>query len=403
MERATPESVGMSSERLARIAPAMQGFVGTGRPPGLITLVARRGKVVHLECQGLRDVEGNQPMEPDTIVRIYSMTKPVTSVALMTLFEEGRFTLDEPVAKYIPELGRMRVWIGEAEDGPRLEGLRRPITIQDLLTHTAGLAYGVFPGSPIEDRYLASGIANPRFGLVVPSDELIRQLVDLPLAHQPGSIWRYSVAHDVLAHLVSVLAHQPFDAYLRERIFGPLDMVDTGFAVPDENLPRFSALYADTQSRQARLVDSPTCDSFFARGGCPPAGGTGLVSTASDYLRFAQMLLNGGTLDGARILGPRTLARMTMNHLPAALLPYAVNGFPRPGMGYGLGFGIRMDPCQMGVLCSPGAYGWGGASGTTFWVDPAEELIGIFLPQVLFLGVPAAGIFQNLVYQAIVD
>ncbi len=403
MERATPESVGISSQRLARIKPAMQRYIEQGRPPGVITLVARRGKVVHLECQGLRDVEAEQPMQPDTILRMYSMTKPVTAVAMMMLFEEGRYVLAEPVAKYIPEIGKMRVWAGEKDGKAALVDCQRPITIQDLLTNTSGLAYGLWSGTPVEDMYAAARILSWDRGLLVPGAELVRRLADLPLVSQPGVAFRYGLSYDVLGHLVSILSDRPFDVYLRERIFEPLGMAETGFYVPPDRLPRLAALYDGLEAGKVRLADAPSEASPFANANCTPSGGAGLVSTASDYARFAQMLCNGGELDGVRLLGRKTLERMTMNHLAPQQLPIVIGGFPWPGTGYGLGFGVCVDPAQRPFVEPAGVYGWPGAAGTAFWVDPQESLVGIMLPQVRNLGVPVGGAFRNVVYAAIVD
>jgi CubicO group peptidase (beta-lactamase class C family) len=279
--------------------------------------------------------------------------------------------------------------------------LERAITMQDLLTHTSGLGYGLLEDSPVEDLYRAAGLLSPILQLQVPLPELVRRLAKLPLAHQPGTAWRYSLAHDVIGHLISVLSDRPFDVFLRERIFTPLGMDNTGFTVPQDKLDRFAALYDGTDPADVTLMDAPAT-SPYASAEVHPSGGAGLVSTAADYMRFAQMLLNGGVLDGVRLLGRKTLARMTMNHLPADLLPVWI-AEPWPGLGYGLGFGVVVDETQRPMLASRGEYGWPGAAGTRFWVDPQEGLIGLILPQVRFLTVPVGAVFQNLVYQALVD
>jgi CubicO group peptidase (beta-lactamase class C family) len=409
MNIVSPESVGFSSPRLGRITTAMQGYIDAGQLPGIITVVARRGKVVHFECLGMMDAEAGKPMQADAILRIFSMTKPITSVALMMLFEGGHFLLDEPVSKYIPAFADLKVYAGATEADIELADLERPITILDLLTHTAGLAYGIVPSTPVEELYLAAGIITPLRPLHVadilhvPLPEMVRRLAELPLAHQPGTAWRYSIAHDVIGHLISVLSDRPFDVFLQERIFQPLGMDDTGFYVPQDKLDRSTALYDVTQTGNLELADAPAT-SPFTHTEAPPSGGGGLVSTAADYLRFAQMLLNGGTLDGVRLLGRKTVARMTMNHIPAGLFPLLLlDMYPMPGEGYGLGFGMVTDETQRPMLASKGAYGWPGAAGTQFWVDPQEELIGLFLPQVRFLMAPVGAVFQNLVYQALVD
>jgi CubicO group peptidase (beta-lactamase class C family) len=379
----------------------MQRYVDAGRPPGIITAVARQGKVVHFECFGLRDVEAGKPMQPDTIVRIASMTKPITSVALMMLFEQGRFLLSDPISKYIPEFASCRVYAGATETGVECVDLERAITIRDLLTHTAGLGYGLLPDSPVEDLYRAAGVFHPQFGLQVSLPELVCRLAELPLAHQPGTVWRYSLAHDVIGHLISVLSDMPFDVFLKERIFDPLGMDETGFYVLQDKLDRFAALYDGTAPGEVKCTDIPATSSF-ANPNVPPSGGGGLVSTAADYMRFAQMLLNGGVLEGTRLLGRKTLVRMTTNHLPPNLYPVRLTE-PWDGMGYGLGFGVVVDETQRPMLTSRGEYGWPGSGGSRFWVDPQEELIGLILAQTQSAGVPHTGVFENLVQQALVD
>ena len=333
---------------------------------------------------------------------MFSMSKPITSVALMMLFEEGRFVLGEPVSKYIPAFQDLKVYAGTTEAGVELADLERAITIRDLLTHTSGLGYSLLEDSPVEDMYRAAEIFDPSIVLQVSLPEMIHRLTELPLAHQPGTAWRYSIAHDVIGHLISVLADLPFDVFLKERIFQPLGMDDTGFSVPGDKLDRFAALYDGTDPDELALIDVPAATSSFASADVHPSGGGGLLSTAADYLRFAQMLLNGGDLNGARLLGRKTVARMTTNHLPDELLPVHL-AEPWPGVGYGLGFGVVTDETQRPMLASRGEYGWPGAAGTRFWVDPQEELIGLAMPQVRFLGMPVGAVFQNLVYQAIID
>jgi CubicO group peptidase (beta-lactamase class C family) len=401
----TPESVGFSSTRLNRINAVMQGFVDRERPPGLITLVSRRGEVAYLNCFGLRDVEAGKPMQPDTILRIYSMTKPITAVALMILFEQGCFLLQDPVSKYIPSFQQLKVRTGSDEAGLELADLDRPITVQDLLTQTSGLAYGLRPNTPMNKLYCEAEIFDWRDGLIrlqVPLPELVRRLAKLPLADQPGTAWRYSLAYDVMGHLVSVLADLPFDVFLQERVFAPLGMDDTGFYVPEEELDRFSGLYNVTGAGDLVLKDPATAASPFASVAFHPSGGAGLVSTVLDYLHFAQMLANGGELDGARVLGRKTVARMAMNHLLADLLPMKLYGMPMPGVGYGLGFRVVIDETQRSTLVSAGAYGWGGAGGSRFWIDPQEELVSISMTQI-FGSAPVDPVFSNLVYQAIAD
>jgi CubicO group peptidase (beta-lactamase class C family) len=409
MNVVAPESVGFSSTRLSRITTAMRGYIDAGQLPGVITVVARRGQVVHFECLGIMDVEADKPMRPDAILRMFSMTKPITSVALMMLFEEGRFLLGEPVSKYIPEFQGCKVYAGTTETGVECVELERPITILDLLTHTAGLAYGLLPTTPVEELYQAAEIITPFRPLYVADilhvslPEMVRRLAELPLAHQPGTAWRYSLAYDVLGHLISVLSDRPFDVFMRERILNPLSMDDTAFCVPQDKLNRCAAMYDVMETGALGLADAPAT-SPFTNADCHPSGGGGLVSTAADYMRFAQMLLNGGVLDGVRLLGRKTVARMTQNHVSAKLFPLnLLDMYPMPGEGFGLGVSVVVDETQKAVLASNGAYGWPGAAGTRFWVDPQEELIGLILPQVRFLMIPTEAVFQNLVYQALVD
>jgi len=401
MDTIRPEEVGLSATRLDRIAPAMQVYVDQGLPPGLITAVARRGKLVHFDCYGMRDVQAGKPMRLDTLLRIYSMTKPITAVALLMLLEGGRFLLDDPVSKYIPRFQDLKVYTGSTEAGVELADVEREITIRHLLTHTAGLSYGLFPDSPVEDLYREAGLLSSLVVLQVPLPELVRRLAELPLAHQPGTVWRYSLAYDVIGYLIGVLADLPFDVYLQEKILGPLGMADTGFYVPQDKLDRLAGLYGSWEDPSA-VADAPTVASPFADPTAHPSGGAGLVSTAADYMRFAQMLLNGGELDGTRLLGRKTVARMAMNHLPAGVLLPQMFRNNEVGAGYGLGVAVCIDAAQRPTLASTGMYGWSGAAGTQFWVDPREERVGLYLPQ--FFGVSGVKhLFQNLVYQVLVD
>jgi CubicO group peptidase (beta-lactamase class C family) len=398
MNTVTPEEVGLSSARLERLRTVMQGYVDQGKLAGLVTLVARRGEVAHFDCFGMMDIEAGKPMRPDTIFRIYSMTKPITCVAFMMLFEEGRFLLNDPVSKFIPEFADLMVFVGTTETGVVVTDMDREITIRDLLTHTAGLGYGFVDETPVEKMYQAEEF----FTLVLqPSlPEMIQRLVRLPLAHQPGTCWRYSMAHDVIGHLVSVIADRPFDVFLEERVFGPLGMEDTGFFVPGDKLDRLAALYQPGETGGITLLDAPATSPFLNPDNTPSGGG-GLVSTTSDYLRFGQMLLNEGEADGTRLLSRKTIELMTMNHLSDELL--SAGSGPGPGMGYGLGFGVLVDVAQSGGLGSEGLFGWSGAAATRFWADPREELIGLLMPQLFFGDEPIGDLFQNLAYQAIVD
>ncbi len=402
MNVVNPESVGLSAERLARIRPAMQAYVDRRVIAGAITLVARHGQVAHFECVGQMDVEANKPMREDTIFRIYSMTKPITSIAFMQLVEQGRVLLADPLSKYVPAFKDVRVFAGRDSTGAIITmPVERPITIHDLLTHTAGLGYGLFTDHPVEDLVRATRIMSPLGGLVVGLDEMASRIAALPLENQPGARWRYSLATDIVGYLVQVISGIPFDTYLSEKIFGPLGMGDTAFYVPAAKLERFAACYMPNPAGGMLLADVPARSSFLQEDKTPSGGG-GLVSTIADYLRFAQMLLNRGELDGVRIIGTKTLALMTQNHLPAALLPLQLGPETVPGDGFGLGVSVRVGG-ESGTIGSTGMYGWGGAAATRFYVDPAEDMVSIFMPQLLAAVEPIRPTFQNLVYQSVID
>lgn len=375
---AEPAEVGVSSHRLERIRPIMQGYVDKGNVPGFLTVIARRGKVVHFETIGMQDVENNKPIEPDTIFRIYSMSKPVTSVAVMMLFEEGRFQLGTPVSRFIPEFKDMKVY---NEDQSEIMDAKKQITIKHLLMHTSGLTYG-WGGKPVDELYREAKIFEPGSTLA----DMGKKLGEIPLVHEPGEKWQYSVSVDVLGYLVEVVSGMPFEEFLQTRLFGPLGMDDTAFSVPDEKVHRFAALYRpNDENGLDRVGDAPLAKddvSFF------PSGGGGLVSTAADYMRFAQMLLNGGELDGVRILGKKTVELMR---------------YPHHDNWFGLGFSVvtRKDPPN--TLDSVGNYGWGGAAATTFWIDPEENLVGLLMTQLLNNRYPFQNQFKVLTYQALTD
>jgi CubicO group peptidase (beta-lactamase class C family) len=392
LQTASPEQVGLSSERLDRIDALMQRYVDEGRMAGALGMIIRHGKVGYVQEWGMRDLEAGDPMARDDIFRIYSMTKPITSVAVMMLHEDGHFFLTDPIGRYLPELASMRVaQLGEATSGSDIptDRAHRQITIQDLLRHTSGLTYGAFSNTPVDSLYRTQRV------LGQPSlADMVTQLAAIPLVAQPGERWTYSVSTDVLGRLVEVVSGQPFDVFLKERIFDPLGMHDTGFYVPESELDRFARTYA-------RLPDNPLTlgDTLgFKRPPTAPSGGGGLVSTIDDYARFSQMLLNGGELDGVRLLSPTTVDLMTVDHLDG-------EGYsPQyPGWGFGLGFAVKTKAGLDGMPGSVGDYNWGGLHGTSFWIDPAEDLIGIFMIQVY----PNTDVnfrerFKQMVYQAIV-
>ena len=398
MEQTAPEKVGFSSDRLERLNRYMQAYVDDGKLAGIVTLLARRGKVFHHESFGNMASGSGAPMVPDAIFRIFSMSKPITSAALMTLHEEGEFQLDDPISAFIPELGHMTVCTGWGQTGPLLEAEKHPMTIRQLLSHTSGLSYGFHKDTPVDQMYRDADVMSKDTDLAT----MMKRLGELPLAYQPGTDWRYSVATDVCGRLVEVLSGQSFDKYLSENIFEPLGMEDTGFYVPEEKLDRFPAVYGPSDSGPIEELDRPYDQ--------PPvrfSGGGGLVATAADYSHFCQMMVNGGNLNGARILGPKTVDLMTRSHLPDAVKTFSLSegrSDYTKGCGFGLGFRIIEDVAKNGVAGSAGAYSWGGAASTYFWIDPVEDMYAIFLTQFMPSGhYPIRAEFQTLVYQALVD
>ncbi|HET7501969.1 MAG TPA: serine hydrolase domain-containing protein [Kofleriaceae bacterium] len=407
MHTVSPESVGLSSDGLGRIDQhLMSRYIEPGKIAGAITVVARRGQVAWCSPLGLMDRERKTPMRPDTMFRIYSMTKPITSVALMMLHERGAFSLADPVHRYIPEWADLRVYRHGRHPSFVTEPAARAMTIRDLLTHTSGLSHHIMQRTPLDEAYRKLGIGDSPGTL----RDLVGKLASLPLEFSPGSRWSYSVATDVLGYLIEVLSGQRFDDYLRTQIFEPLGMVDTTFTVPSDKLARLSASYQRLPgTTETVLLDDPR-DSGFARPRTWCSGGGGLVSTAADYLRFVEMLRRGGELDGRRILGPRTLAFMTRNHLPdgrdlaSLATPSSFSETRYEGIGFGLGVYVVIDPVRAQLTSSAGEYGWGGLASTAFWVDPAEDLVVVFLTQL----VPSTtfdfrGQLKAIVYGAIVD
>lgn len=407
-----PEALGFSPGRLERINALSKRYIDSGRLAGTVTLVARRGETVHFEAHGHRHLEENVPMTRNTLFRVYSMTKPVTTVAAMMLFEEGRFLLSDPVSKFIPAFSKTRVFERSTPSGLTYAKPKHEMTLRDLMRHTAGLSYGWFHDSPVESLYreaqpVASGVT---------LEEMVDRLADLPLLYHPGEAWRYSLATDVLGRVVEVVSGESLDRFFAQRIFEPLGMTETGFFVAANNLERFAAMYSPVEGYRfgadlsnlpegepIRLLDDPA-HSPFRR---PPnflSGGGGLVSSASDYLRFARMLANGGELEDTRLLGRKTLEMMTANHLPERLMPISIGVDEIAGYGFGLGFSVLADPVRSGLPGSKGSYGWGGAATTSFWVDPVEDLICIFMTQFMPSGFyPVVNEFRVAVYGALVD
>ena len=384
-----PEDVGLSSERLARMTKAIHAYVDEGRTPGVVTLIARHGKVVHLDAYGKADLATGRQTRTDDIFRMYSMTKPITSVALLMLFEEGKFQLTDPLSRYFPATADMKVYAGSTPQGTMLlDSPKRPITIQDVFRHSAGFSYG-FGNSPVDKAYQDANL----FASDLTS--LMEKLGKLPLVYQPGDRWVYSVAHDVQAALVEKLSGQKFDDFVRQRIFAPLEMKDSMFKVPADRQVRVPALY--TMGRDRKLtVDT----SDLGRGyGDLVFGGYSISTTISDYALFAQMLLNKGHLNGVRLLAPKTVELMAMNHLtPAALAAGGVS----PGTGYGLGVSVLMNPAERGNIGSVGEFGWSGAASTHVLIDPKEDLIAIYCTQLMGADFALRAHFATLLYQSIV-
>ncbi len=404
---ASPESAGMSKAALDRVQEHLKHrYIDAGRFPGTQLLVYRRGKIVHSAVQGFADVERKSPMKDDTIFRIYSMTKPITSVAFMMLFEEGRVALDEPVHKYIPEWKNLGVFQAGTAPAFLTKPPSRPMLIVDLLRHTSGLTYGFQQRTNVDAAYREAKIGE--FEKAGTLQSMIEYLAKIPLEFSPGDAWNYSVSTDVIGYLVGKISGKPFEQFLKERIFDPLDMNDTDFFVPAGKAHRFAACYSADGKGGMTLQDDPTKSSFLS----PPSfisGGGGLCSTAADYLTFCRALLNGGELGGVRLIGPKTLALMTSNHLPGGrdlpeIAKSIISEAIYPGIGFGLGFSITMNPAQTLIPGSAGEYAWGGAASTAFWIDPAEELIAIFMTQLLpSSSYPVRRELRTMVYAGITD
>ena len=371
---AAPESVGMDSQRLNRVTERMQEFVDAGQLAGVVTMAARHSKIVHRSAVGFRDIEAGDPMSEDDIFRIYSMSKPITGVAMMILYEEGKFRLSDPVEKHIPEFKGLQVATGVDDDGTILtEPADHPMTIRELMSHTGGLTYGVFSPSAVDDRYNELDILDPDQTL----QEFIDKLASVPLRQQPGTQWHYSVSVDVQGYLVEKLSGQKFSDFLEERIFEPLGMTDTDFYVPPEKADRLAQVYGYGDNGELVPQEGFGGANNYLEDQAFESGGGGLVGTAMDYLRFSQMLLNGGELDGVRILAPLTVELMHRNQMPEDM----GNGvLGAGGTSFGLDFAIIEDPVEAESY-SKGEYYWGGAAGTWFWVDPVEDIVFVGMIQ----------------------
>jgi CubicO group peptidase (beta-lactamase class C family) len=399
-----PEAVGFSSTKLNRLLPLMQDYVSGGQVPGLVLMIARRGKIVFAEACGVMDIKNRRTTPLDGIFRLASQTKPVTAVAALILYEEGAFQIKDPVSKYLPEFAQAKVFAGVAKGKVQVEEMQQPMTIEDLFTHQAGI---VVDGDiyPIAEELLT---LYKQARLYAPDDDLASltaKIAQLPLQYQPGQSWRYGSAHDVLARLVEVIAGVPFELFLQRRIFNPLGMVDTGYSISPKKVDRLVRCY---DNETGALVESGEEERL--RWLKPPKltpGSDGLVSTASDYSRFAQMLANGGQLEGVRILGRKTIEFMTGNRIPVEQLPF--HPFPNtlmPGYGFGLGVRVLIDPAQLGIPASKGEFGWSGWYTTGVWIDPSEFLSGVLMaqvaPPVFMPHIPPLEV-RRIVYQAIND
>ena len=403
---AKPESVGLSSSRLAHLDRYLQrNYIDTGKLKGAMVMVARRGQIAHLGVMGLADAERARPMREDAFVRIYSMTKPLTSVAFMMLVEEGLVALDDPVSRFIPEWKDLGVFDGGTVQAFRTKAPARPMLIVDLLRHTSGLTYGFQNRTNVDAAYRTLGIGEA--GSDINLDGLIGGLARIPLEFSPGEAWNYSVSTDVIGYLIGKISGKPFEVFLKERVTDPLRMVDTDFYVPAGKADRLAACYALTP-RGVVLHDDPRKSAFLA----PPVmggGGGGLVSTIGDYMRFCQMLLNGGELDGARLLSPKTIELMSYNHLPggrdiATMSKSMFSEAAYAGLGFGLGFSTTIDPAATLIPASKGDLSWGGLASTFFWVDPVEDLAVVMMTQLMpSSSYPIRRELRTLVYSAFTE
>ena len=403
------EREGMSSERLKRVAEMNDRYTSTGKIAGIVTAVLRNGKIVHQSASGVKSVEDDRPIEMDDLFRIYSMTKPIAATAAMQLYEQGMFQLTDPVAKFIPELKNLQVM-----KGGRVVPVQNQMTMQQLLNHTAGLSYGFDPNDPVDQAYQKADLFGAK-----DLDDFIAKVAELPLMYEPGEQWHYSIAVDVTGLVVQRLSGQPFDVYLQENLFDPLDMKDTFFAVPEAKKSRFLANHVLNPATGKPVLIDPENPALPGNASCSAmcnyeevtlySGGGGLVSTLRDYVRYAEAMRDG-ELDGVRILSPKTVQYMRMNHLPSAIAGGGGSG-EQPnlvgtrlgGFGFGLGFGTVEDTTGQGVIGSTGSYYWGGAAGTVFWIDPVEDIVVVSMMQLMGGWPSYRPDLRVATYQAIID
>lgn len=425
IEIVKPESVGFSAQRLDRVSSWLDDQINSSRLAGAGVLIGRKGKVAYFETAGHADIEADRPFQRDSIARIYSMTKPITTVAAMMLYEQGCFQLDDPIAKFLPEFSDMKVWVGGAADVRETRPADGPITVKQIMTHTSGLTYWFMQADLVDAEYRQRGLAIP--GAIGELKDWVQALSELPLICQPGSAWNYSVSTDVLGRLVEVWSGQDLQSFFQTRILQPLGMVDTGFHVDREHHSRFTTLYAPpgggdlsnvgrtkkSESAGSRPtgglnVQDSASESSFLQPSTLYSGGGGLVGTMSDYARFCQMLLNKGELGGVRLLGRTSVEHMVVNHLPdnrdmAAMGQPVWSETSYNGIGFGLGFAVVLDPIKAHIVTSPGEYHWGGAASTFFWLDPKEDLYVVLFTQLIpSSSYPIRRELRTSVYQALI-
>jgi CubicO group peptidase (beta-lactamase class C family) len=399
-----PEELGLSSARLQRIKTWMQEYIDDGKLPGAATLVARHGKVAFYETMGYGDLEEKKPLTQESILRFYSMSKPITATAVMMLYEQGLFQLDDPLYEYMPAFRNMQVYCSGSGNSMTTEPATTPITIHHLLTHTSGLTYGV------ENEGGVPGMYAERRTDFYPNDgqlaSVVDRLAEIPLEFEPGSRWEYSVSFDVLGRLVEIVSGKTLDVFLKDQIFDPLEMEDTGFCVPESKQDGFVSLYQCTPQDRLELMES-AADSPLIGAVETLSGGGGLVSTLKDYFRFTEMLRNNGSSEGHRLLGRKSVELMTCNHIPGDLADIGQPTFCETtyeGIGFGLGMSAVIDPAKAKIIGSPGEYAWGGYASTAFWVDPKEDMTLIFRTQLIpSSAYPIRRELRVLAYQALVD
>jgi CubicO group peptidase (beta-lactamase class C family) len=405
-----PETVGFSSERLQKLIDAMHAAVDQKHLAGIVTMLARHGRVVSFDAYGKKSLATGEPITKDTIFRIYSQSKPLTGAAMMILYEQGKWNFDDPVTRFIPEFANLKVLVGLDKDGkPILEDPKHPPTMRELVTHTAGFGYGLADDNYVDQQFQAQQVLRSN-GL----KEMIDKIATIPLRYQPGTKWSYSAAVDIQGYIIEKLSGQPFADFMADHIFRPLGMKDTGFVVPADKVSRFSATYIESPQSGTLVEVTPALSPRVQDFTKPPpmdSGGGGLVSTIDDYARYCQMMLNHGTLNGARIFSPATVALMESDTLESTVIPDAPTARWSPiggdGLGYGVDVAVAKNPAKLGTLAGEGTFWWGGAAGTWFWIDPKNDLF--FLGMIQRYGMGNAGdqslvpVSQALVYSALLN